>query len=116
MENKERISGELPTTGAERAVLTDLKKEASLPPEVRHWMSDLEKVETSAHTTIHDNHGQPILTPTGSAVPKLKIKATKNAFSGGFKKRVDDVGLWLSTFIFRLMKKNKDKLIEFEED
>jgi hypothetical protein len=113
MENKERLTGVEAQSEQIDARIVDLSEEKLLPREVQHWM---EEVERKPQAVVHDDKGQPVLTPTPAAVPTIKIKTNRTAFVTGFKRKVEDVGLWLSTFVFRLMKRNKDKLVEFENE
>lgn len=110
MENKERIGNEVRPIPSKEPVMRDLREDEVLPREVEHWMERLEKPAAA----VNDPKGKPILTPSGPVNIKIKANTTRSKFSSGFRKKVDDVGLWLSTFVFRLIKKNKDKLVEFE--
>ena len=76
--------------------IVDQKPEASVPLELRSFLQRMEQAPVA--TPIFDPNGQPVLTPTASSNPKLVLPVTRTTFVSGFKKRIDDVGLWLSKF------------------
>ncbi len=93
--------------------IVDQKKEAPVPPELRSFLQRME--QPPAATPTFDPNGQPQLTPSVSTNPKIVLPITRTTFVSGFKKRIDDVGLWLSKFLFREIKL-KEGNISFKPD
>jgi hypothetical protein len=116
-EMKERIeSGQnLTPNQNENQGLVELRHDnVELPPQVEHWMTRLEKNQP-AKTVTDDQTGQTILKPTASSQPKVILPVTRKSFNDGFQKKVEDVGRWLSEFIFRLIKIHKGE-VSFKDE
>jgi hypothetical protein len=115
-ENKERIIPD----GVEKKVEIPLFKVdsretyARVPSEVKSWMQKLEE-DPMAMKTVADDSGQPLLQTTAPQNPKIQLPIGRNKFLAGFKKKIDEAGKWLSTFILRLIKKNDGK-VRFKEE
>jgi hypothetical protein len=94
--------------------MVDLKKDVIIPREVQSW---LEKVERDPDLNRQDpnNDDSTILQPIATTVAKVTLPTDKRVFSSGFSKTVSDAGRWLSTFVFRLIKKNKGN-VKFNEE
>lgn len=95
--------------------LVDLKSrdDEKVSKDVERWVERIEK-DPIQMKTINDSNGQPLLTPATSTTPKVVLPITRKKFVAGFKKKVDDAGRWLSTFILRLIK-IKDGEVEFKK-
>lgn len=85
-----------------REIIVDQKPEALVPREIIKF---LEKIELDpVQQSVINDAGQPQLTPSAPVNPKIILPVTRTTFVTGFKKRIDDVGLWLSKFLFREIK------------
>lgn len=112
-ENKERlITPEEQQSKPE--VMVDLQSREPVNKEVDSWMKKIEN-EDAQIKTVNDAAGQPLLTPTTPVNPKIILPVTRQKFIAGFKKKMDEAGRWLSTFILRLIKV-KDGDVEFKKD
>lgn len=89
--------------------------EVRLPHEVETWMEKVEKADTSNQQTVTDDNGQPIMKPAAPADPKITLPITRKKFVEGFKKKIDEAGKWLSTFLFKVIKLKKGK-VRFQEE
>lgn len=116
-ENKETIVL-TPETEKKSGGMVDLQSEriAKIPLEVETWIRKIED-----DPTITKNGGkQPkgdndsILQPIASTVTKIILPTTKKVFINGFSKPTDNAWRWLTTFIFRIIKKSKGN-VEFKE-
>jgi hypothetical protein len=96
--------------------ITDLKKEAPVPREVKTWMQKLEedpvlRQDDPGAKTNDDSALKPIsTTPT-----KIVLPTNRTSFTGGFAKPVDDAWRWLSEFVLRIIKKNQGN-VKFKEE
>ena len=121
-ENKEilhnQIEGvESKTIDKNAGVMIDLQKdrEVFVPREVKSWMEKVEQeTDQDNHTQQNEANGDNLLQPI-SKTPKILLPTSKNYFSEGFNKKIDDAGRWLSEFVFRLIKKNKGN-VKFKEE
>lgn len=96
-----------------REIISDQKPEAFVP---RELMSFLEKIELDpAQQSVVNDQNQPQLTPTAPTNPKVILPVTRQTFVDGFRKTFDDVGSWLSRFLFREIKL-KDGNVTFKTD
>ncbi len=113
-ESKERLTTPVEVTKPEFEIrdLDKIRDEEKLPPEVETWMRKVEKAQT---TTVTDDTGQPLLTPTQPQNPKIVLPVTRKAFGDGFKKKIEEAGRWLSTFVWRLIKIKKGEVVFKEE-
>ena len=93
--------------------LVDQKPEAMVPREVKNFLQRIE--ETPTATPTFDPTGQPQLSPSTPTNPKVTLPVTRTSFLDGFKKTVDDVGHWLSIFLFREIKLKKSN-VSFKPD
>ncbi|MFA7301423.1 MAG: hypothetical protein WC069_03880 [Candidatus Shapirobacteria bacterium] len=96
-----------------REVLIDRQPEAFAPRNVESFLQKIEKYPVALPT--FDPNGQPQLTPSIPSSPKIILPVTRQTFVDGFKKSFDDVGNWLSRFIFREIKL-KDGNVSFKPD
>lgn len=94
-----------------REIIVDKKPEAIIPREIQSFLQKIE-LDPTQQTVINDQN-QPQLTPSAPTNPKVTLPVTRTTFIDGFKKKVDDVGLWLSRFLFREIKL-KDSNIVFK--
>lgn len=120
MADKERLIG-APEVGVKEVV----KKESVMvdreilgrepvPKEVKNWLEDLEQQEDDQQTVSDPKTQKPILIPTDKHDVYI-LPVDRQTFVGGFKKKYDDVLRWLSTYLFREIKINRNKKIEFKE-
>ncbi len=117
-EHQERKSGQeervYVTKENTQIKLRQIGTEAPLPKDVEHWMHEVKKVVGDHQSLTMRSVGQaaPAATTTNS---KITIPTTREVFSAGFKKKVNDVGRWLSTFLFRMMKIKHEEVV-FKDD
>ena len=88
---------------------------APLPREVETWMEKVEKDQTAQQVVSDDSTGQPIMTPSAPADPRIELPITRGTFASGFSKAISDAGKWLSVFIFRVIKIKKGK-VKFKDE
>lgn len=96
-----------------REIITDRKPEAFVPREVQSLLQKMEQDPTQS--SVINDQNQPQLTPSTPTDPKIVLPTTRTNFVSGFKKKVDDVGLWLSKFLFREIKL-KNGNVSFKPD
>lgn len=119
-ENKENLvasetrNEKLDTRIIENGVADVRETYARVPTEVKTWMRKVEE-DPGDMKTVMDDGGQPVLQPATSQNPKIQLPTTRNKFVAGFKKKIDEAGRWLSTFLFKLIKKNDGK-VKFKEE
>lgn len=89
--------------------------EIRLPHEVRSWMEKVEQAGTSGQQVVNDDNGQPLMKPASPADPRIQLPVTKKKFVEGFKKKIDEAGKWLSTFLFKMIKLKKGS-VKFQEE
>lgn len=95
--------------------LQDIREtSARVPPEVKTWMQKIEE-DPGQMKTVHDDSGQPVLTPTPNQNPKIVLPISRAKFVAGFKKKVDEAGRWLSGFLLKLIKKNQGN-VKFKQE
>ncbi len=116
-EHQERKSGQegnvYVTKENAQIKLRQVDTETPLPKDVEHWMHEVKKVVGNQNLTMRSiGQAAPTATPTDS---KITLPTTRRAFSAGFKKKVNDVGRWLSTFLFRMMKIKHEEVV-FKDD
>lgn len=95
--------------------ITDLKESITIPRGLESWMQKIEEDPTVQKQK--SNTGQSddsILQPIATTVTKISLPVNKRTFLGGFSKPVDQAWKWLSTFILRIIKKNKGN-VKFNE-
>lgn len=102
-ENKEKLinTGEIQKNEIGVAEISRQAEEA--PPEIRRWIEKIEQDPTQ-QKIVNDINGQPLLQTTTPSDPKIVLPITRPKFIVGFKKKVDEAGRWLSTFVLRLIK------------
>ena len=115
-ENKERtISPEISKKQEIPTQLTEIRRTTEIvPPEIKTWMQRIEEDPVKMQT-VSDVSGQPILQPAAPQDPKIQLPISRTKFIGGFKKKIDEAGKWLSIFVFRVIKLNKGK-VEFKKE
>lgn len=96
-----------------REIIVDQRPEAFAPRQVESFLQRIEKDPVTQSTT--DPSGQPLLTASPPVNPKVNLPVTRTTFVAGFKQKFDDVGLWLSRFIFREIKL-KDGNVTFKSN
>lgn len=96
-----------------REVLVNRQPEAFAPRAVESFLQKIEKAPVA--TPTFDPNGQPQLTASPPTNPKVVLPVTRQTFVNGFRKTFDDVGLWLSHFLFREIKL-KDGNVTFKSD
>jgi len=91
-------------------------REAFVPREIKTW---LEKIEEAQTTTVKDDKGNLVLTPTnppiGGQVKSTGLPITQTTFIHNLKKKVSEAGRWLATFVLRLIKMKKGN-VQFKEE
>ena len=119
-ESKERINDKRQpinvesTQPRESGVMKDVGEvEVRLPHEVKSWMEKIE--EDPGQQVVNDNSGQPIMQPVAPTDPRIVLPITRKKFVEGFKKKIDEAGKWLSTFLFKVIKLKRGK-IKFQEE
>jgi len=117
-ENKEILTESLKYTPEsvenKPEVLTDLQaREEKLSKELDSWIKIIEKAPKQQ--VINDANNQPLMQATTTATPKIILPVTRQKFVAGFKKKVNEAGKWLSTFILKLIKV-KEGEVEFKKD
>jgi hypothetical protein len=86
-----------------------------VPRELKSWMEKLE-TQPQANTLIADPAGTPkTVSPSDPGNKVMTLPATRKTFVSGFRKTVDEAGRWLSTFIFKIVKKHDGK-VKFKEE
>lgn len=93
--------------------IIDQKPETIVPNELKSFLRKIE--ENPVPQSVTNDSGQPQLTSTEITEPKISLPVTRTTFLAGFKQKVDDVGLWLSKFLFREIKL-KDGSVSFKPD
>ncbi|MBU1130062.1 hypothetical protein KKE45_01955 [Patescibacteria group bacterium] len=91
--------------------LVEISKEAPIPREVKTWMEKFELDPSQQKSVSDDNTGQKILTAVGDEEIKVELPIDRDTFVAGFKKTLSEAGRWLSTFVFRIIKKNKGRVV-----
>ena len=109
---KEKLT---PEQSLEQQQLTDVRKEADLPPQVESWLRKAETLKPNQQAVINDQSGQPILQSTTPTNPVVKLPVSKRVVGNGLKLAVSNAGRWLSVFILRLIKINKGN-VEFKKE
>ena len=95
--------------------LVEISKEAPVPREVKTWMEKYELDPGQQKSVSDDSTGQKILTSVDEEV-KIELPVDRKIFVTGFKKTLNEAGRWLSTFVFRIIKKNKGKVVFKEKN
>jgi hypothetical protein len=93
--------------------IVDQKPETFVPNELKSFLRKIE--ENPVPTSVTNDNGQPQLTSTEIVEPKISLPITRTTFVSVFKKKIDNVGLWLSKFLFREIKL-KDGSVSFKPD
>jgi hypothetical protein len=115
-ENKEVFNQSPETVINKTEGMTDLqerKETEKLPRELETWMERIEKDPTQQ--VVNDINNQPLLQTATPTKPKIVLPITRQKFIAGFKKKVNETGRWLSTFILKLIKA-KDGEVEFKKN
>jgi hypothetical protein len=96
--------------------LTDLKKEAPIPREVKTWMEKLEEDPVLRQNTQNSQtNDDSALKPISSTPTKITLPTDRTSFTGGFSKPVNSAWRWLSEFVLRIIKKNQGN-VKFKEE
>lgn len=96
--------------------MIDLQKEKDIPipREIKTWMQKVEE-EPSAQPSTTNTNDDSILKPLATTVTKISLPTNKKTFINGFYQPVDNAWKWLSTFVLRIIKKNKGN-VKFKEE
>jgi len=95
--------------------LVDLNKdkEAVVPREVKTWMQKLEEdPDVNNPSQNNDDNGLQSISP---AVTKISLPTSRQTFTDGFAKPMDQAWRWLSEFVLRIVKQNKGR-VKFKEE
>jgi len=96
--------------------VVDRDREMFVPREIKTW---LQKVEEAQTTTVKDDKGNLVLTPTnpsvGGQAKPTGLPITQTTFIHNLKKKVSEAGRWLATFVLRLIKMKKGN-VQFKEE
>jgi hypothetical protein len=97
-------------------VIRDVKPEVGpIPREVKSWMEKFEISEDNNTNIVDDKTGQTILSSTTPNDTRIDLPIDRKTFADGFNKPIDNVGRWLSEFVFRFMK-IKEGSVKFKEE
>ncbi len=113
---KERLGAQSPEVQQIRTPeIQDVSQRAEVhaPKDVETW---LQKVERMAPPTVNDpTTGQAILQPTTVTNQSISaaLPVSRGGFIAGFSKSIGEASRWLSTFVWRMIKRNPD-LHEFK--
>jgi hypothetical protein len=96
--------------------IKDLRKEPSVPPEVRTWMEKLEEDPVlNQNNANSQGDDDSVLKTIAPAITKITLPTNRTSFTGGFSKPVDEAWRWLSEFVLRIIKKNQGR-VKFKEE
>ena len=112
-ETKEIINTTPESVSLKTREIVDQKPEAMVPRELKTLLQKIE--ESPVPQPTFDPNGQPQLTPVAPTSPKITLPVTRTTFVAGFKKKLNDVGHWLSKFLFREIKL-KEGNVTFKPD
>jgi len=116
-ENNELLNTTLETVPEKKADFSseviNRQPEAKVPAGLETFLQRIEKDPVQQSVTNDQNQVQ--LSPVTPTSPKVVLPTTRTSFVSGFKKKVDDVGHWLSVFLFREIKL-KDGNVSFKPD
>lgn len=95
--------------------LIDLNKdkEPVVPREVKTWMQKLE--EDPDVNNPSQNNDDNALQSIAPAVTKITLPTSRQTFTDGFAKPMDQAWRWLSEFVLRIVKQNKGR-VKFKEE
>lgn len=97
-------------TSVRKEGLVEVDKEPTIPREVESWLSKHEKANQGMTKLGED--GSMKGGPQNKVVINLPV--SRKSFTAGLKMPVNEVGRWLSTFISKLIK--MDKEVNFKEE
>ena len=83
--------------------------------EAEDWLDKIEKDPQQIKNQQIGNSTSSLQAVGGEVMDVFEIPITRERFVGGFKKSVDEVARWLSTFLLRIVKKNEGK-VKFKQD
>jgi len=95
--------------------LIDLNKdkEAVVPREVKTWMQKLEEdPDVNNPSQNNDDNDLQSISP---AVTKISLPTSRQTFTDGFAKPMDQAWRWLSEFVLRIVKQNQGR-VKFKEE
>ncbi|RLC34480.1 hypothetical protein DRH14_02865 [Candidatus Shapirobacteria bacterium] len=126
MENKEKLNQtekvnkkKLLESRQNRVEMQEVSRDLPLPREVKSWMEKIEDDPQKQKSFNDDDLKQASQSDDdddNTDVDKIKeLPISRLKFSGGFKKKISQAGRWLSTFVFRIIKKNRGE-VKFKED
>ncbi len=92
------------------------RRKPGVPKEVESWLKKLERdPEISPSQKSDPGTGAQVAQIKQGIREKIKLGVKKSTFVAGFSQSVANVARWLSTFIFRLIKKH-DRNVEFDKE
>lgn len=94
--------------------LIDLDKDKEVVPRnVESWLKKLEKdPDMNDPSQNNDDNGLQSIAP---AVTKITLPTSRQTFTDGFAKPMDQAWRWLSEFVLRIVKQNKGR-VKFKEE
>ena len=101
---------QLSDTSARKEGMMEVDKEPTVPREVDSWLTKHEKTNQG---TIKLGEDGGVKGEDQNKVV-INVPITRKKFTDGLKKPVNEVGRWLSTFISKLIK--MDKEVNFKEE
>ena len=99
---------ELKETSIRKEGIMEVDKEPTVPREVDSWLTKHEKLTP---TKLGEDGG---VKGGGQNKVVINVPVTRKKFTDGLKMPVSEVGRWLSTFISKLIK--MDKEVKFKEE
>ena len=108
---------EQPKIREEIPVMVDVQaeKKVFVPREVKTWMQKVEEDPLMNKGQKIKGDDDSVLQPIAKTPTKISLSTSKQVFTSGFGKPVDDAWRWLSEFILRVIKKNDGK-VKFKEE
>lgn len=80
------------------------KKEFKLPKEVKGWVKEEQKEETTLLKTIRDEFGQILLKAALPSKPKIVLPLTRDQTKLALKKKIVESVRWLAEWCLRILK------------
>lgn len=95
--------------------LIDLDKDKEVVPRnVESWLEKIEK-DPDVNNPSQNNNDDNVLQSIAPAVTKITLPTSRQTFTDGFAKPMDQAWRWLSEFVLRIVKQNKGR-VKFKEE
>jgi hypothetical protein len=104
------VENQLNETSLRKEGMVDVDKEPTVPREVDNWLSKHEKANQGTTKLGEDG----AIKGDDQSRVVINLPVTRKIFTDGLKMPVNEVGRWLSTFISKLIK--MDKEVKFKEE